>query len=427
MAKTCYFPFLFLTYFFLNSVLLARSDHGYVYNEQISKYVKQNSSIEQQQYLQHKKGKNDISATLNNNNLSKNEVTLSLEELEEEEKKRDIHHGTSHKEDESRLKREAGESAIPSELLQEEGKRMANAVLDDPSNKDIKEDSDNADNVSSPTVVLSMLQEQSSNVTLNNKMSALVNLYSTQPPKFTLYMQELFQLYNTYINIKNDNFSFGSISLHFRFHKYENEDDVASLSTVFYATKQKDETHSNVEEAKGDLTIHYNVQSLLEKKDLGKTAAITPIQSKIIRNDNDSSIPTYVCQAIYESNIDTTKHFITLDKVSEDEFSVSKLDDFLGKCLKGAQEEILAKGDKKRETNGNLQSGNAKVAKTSGKVNDSKKKKKTRKDYLNQFNESIVKKDIAACKDAAKLLMANSVASSLMYIFVVIALGISLF
>ncbi|CAI7721431.1 PIMMS43 protein, putative [Plasmodium vivax] len=436
MAKTCYFPFLFLTYFFLSSALFARSDDRYVYSESASKYVRPNANDEQQlEKVQSGKAQDGVAATVNNGPWSRSQSSLSVEEAEEGEV------GSQ-----SRLKR-----TTPPEV------EAAPKVESTPGKDQTKDDT---------AVVahkISMLQKSESSETLMDKIGTLITIFALHPSRYISTMKDLFHLYNNKVDITKDGFSYGSISLHMQFHKHTSSEDIATLNTVFYAHHTEGEDERKVERANGEHLINLNVDELLEKNALVNGRYMDSFGES--EGNATSDAPTNVYQAIKDSQLDATKFFITLDKVGEEKLAVSKLDDFLGECLKSAQDALAqpAAADKKEKKKaGNLQSGGevsggqangsqasgsqsngsqasgsqASGSQASGsqasanQANKGQKKAqkaaKTRKALMEEFKQSLVSKDMAACKEAAKLLMASSTVSSLMYLFVLVALGIYL-
>ncbi|KMZ79852.1 hypothetical protein PVIIG_01126 [Plasmodium vivax India VII] len=437
MAKTCYFPFLFLTYFFLSSALFARSDDRYVYSESASKYVRPNANDEQQlEKVQSGKAQDGVAATVNNGPWSRSQSSLSVEEAEEGEV------GSQ-----SRLKR-----TTPPEVEAAPVVEAAPKVESTPGKDQTKDD----------TAVVahkySMLQKSESSETLMDKIGTLITIFALHPSRYISTMKDLFHLYNNNVDITKDGFSYGSISLHMQFHKHTSSEDIATLNTVFYAHHTEGEDERKVERANGEHLINLNVDELLEKNALVNGRDMDSFGESEWNATSDA--PTNVYQAIKDSQLDATKFFITLDKVGEEKLAVSKLDDFLGECLKSAQDALAqpAAADKKEKKKaGNLQSGGevsggqangsqasgsqsngsqASGSQASGsqasanQANKGQKKAqkaaKTRKALMEEFKQSLVSKDMAACKEAAKLLMASSTVSSLMYLFVLVALGIYL-
>ncbi|CAA9989128.1 conserved Plasmodium protein, unknown function [Plasmodium knowlesi strain H] len=308
-----------------------------------------------------------------------------------------------------------------------------------------RSDDRNVDNESAPEVYQrrddntavvaqqdSLLQNSEPVLTLNEKIELLTTTYASNPPKYVSSMRELFRLYNSNIDITKNGFTNGSISLHMNFNKHTSSEDIGSMNTMFYA-RTINEDNDNVEIADGSYLIELNVDELLrENKDangLDNASFGTRIGEDVISGDS-----TNVCKAIKGSELDATKLFITVNKEGEDKFSVSKLDDFLGECLKAAQDALAQRNasDKKKKKDGNLQSvdpvsgSEASGSQASSSQNRVQKPKKNRKALMDDFKESLVSKDMARCKASAKLLMANSTVSSLMYLFVLIALGICL-
>ncbi|ANQ09005.1 Uncharacterized protein PCOAH_00034820 [Plasmodium coatneyi] len=281
-----------------------------------------------------------------------------------------------------------------------------------------------------------MLQNSESPKTLNEKMKVLTTIFSTHKSMYIGSMKELFLLYSSNIDIKKNGFTYGSISLHMQFDKHTSSQDIAMLNTVFYA-RTVNEENQHVEIADAAELIDLNVDELLRENTPTSDLDIPSFgtRSGIVTSDD----PINVYQVIKDSQLDATKLFITLNKEGEDKFSVTKLDDFLGECLKAAQEALVQAdaSDKKKKKAANLQSSDqANGSQTSGSQasgsqasstqRNAQEPKKNRKTLMDEFKQSLVSKDMAKCKESAKLLMANSTVSSLMYLFVLIALGICL-
>ncbi|CAA9989134.1 conserved Plasmodium protein, unknown function [Plasmodium knowlesi strain H] len=332
MAKTCYFPFLFLTYFFLSSTLLAvaRSDDRYVDNESAPEVYQ---------------------------------------------------------------RRDDNTAVVPQED--------------------------------------SLLQNSEPVVTLNEKIELLTKTYASNLSKYVSSMRELFHLYNSIIDIKED-LNYGSITLDMEFPDRKGSDDFANFNIIFSARK-KNEVSKKYEYVNATHSASFNLDELLrENKDvngLDNVSFGTRVGEDVISGDS-----TNVCKAIKGSELDATKLFITVNKEGEDKFSVSNLDDFVGECLKDAQDALAQRdaSDKKKKKDGNLQSvypvsgSEASGSQANSSQNIVQKPKENRKALMDDFKESLVSKNMARCKASAKLLMANSTVSSLMYLFIVIALGICL-
>ncbi|KJP88109.1 hypothetical protein AK88_02223 [Plasmodium fragile] len=415
MAKTCYFPFVFLTYFFLSSALLARSDDGYVYSESASKYVRPNSNYEQhqeQQNVQPAKAQDGVAPSMvNNGPLSRPQSSLSVQDAE----KREGQEGGS----QSRLKSATSQTEEAAPKIYKTG-----------------------DNTAVVAHKGSMVQKSKSSERLNDKIATMTTIFAVHPSKYIGSVKELFHLYNNNIDITKNGFTNGSISLHIEFNKHTSSEDVAKLNTVFYA-RAVNEDDMNVEIADGANLIDLKVDELLRENASANGLHIVSSGGSGGNVTSDPSANVY--QAIKDSQLDATKLFITLNKEGEDKLSVSKLDDFLGECLKGAQDALTqanAADKKKKKKAGNLQnadevsgsqatrsqtsSGETSSNPPSSKQEKAKKHKKTRKALMNEFKQSVISKDMERCKESAKLLMASSTISTLMYLFVLIALSVYL-
>ncbi|ANQ09110.1 Uncharacterized protein PCOAH_00034880 [Plasmodium coatneyi] len=276
-----------------------------------------------------------------------------------------------------------------------------------------------------------MLQNSESPKTVHDQIAKVTTIYASNEYKYLSPMKELFLLYNSMIDIQNEGFNYGSISLEMELPDRRGSDDFAVLRTIFYA-RRKNQVSKEFEHGSGEHISSFNLTELLREKkfveDLEKVSFGT--RSGIVTSDD----PINVYQAIKDSQLDATKLFITLNKEGEDKYSVSKLDDFLGECLKAAQEalEQADASNKKKKEGGNLQgddpvSGSqASESQVSSTQRNAQEPKKNRKALMDEFKQSLVSKDMAKCKESAKLLMANSTVSSLMYLFVLIALGVCL-
>ncbi|EUD68515.1 hypothetical protein C922_00911 [Plasmodium inui San Antonio 1] len=463
MAKRCYFPFLFLTYFFLSSALLARSDDGYVYSESESKYVRPNSNDEQKQELQNMqpgKSQDGVTTTVNNGPLSRPQSSLSVKEAEEGEggRKSRVNRATSPAAEAAAKinKTRDGTAVVPPKdgtavVAPKDGTAVVapkdgTAVVPPKDGTAVVPPKDGTavvapkDGTAVVAPKVSMLQKSESSESLREKLGTMLTVFGLHPSRYISPMKELFHLYNSNIDIMKDDFSYGSISLHMQFQKHTNSNDIATVNTVFYANHTEDDTKSVG--AQGDHLINLNVDELLRQNEGVNFLPRASFGDSDGIVTSDQSLNVY--QSIKDSQLDATKLFITLDKVGEDRLSVSTLDNFLGECLKTAQDALAQPGasDKKKKKAENLQrAGEVRGSEASGSQTSgsevsgsqgnngqkkARKQEKTRKALMDEFKQSLVSKDMAACKKAAKLLMANSTISSLMYLFVLIALGVYL-
>ncbi|CAD2095123.1 conserved Plasmodium protein, unknown function [Plasmodium vinckei brucechwatti] len=261
---------------------------------------------------------------------------------------------------------------------------------------------------------------EDSNEYLYNRIKDISNSFSTNLSKYTKLVQELYGVYNDKIDISSTNFRHGYIFLQINFLKHENKDSTVHLTVDLYGSVNK--IHSTgIELAQGAIDAEIN------QCDLAQNTTNPPITDKVfIMQDNDTGEEDHnastqdntnlqnkdnlnklsdfnkIHTLLMENDIDSTENFITLDKISESIFQVNKLEDFLNNCMIFASTNTNNAALKKHKT---LQERQA-----------------YRETLFTNFKQSIVSKDMESCKQNYALLMSNSsIASKLMYVFVLIA------
>ncbi|CDU18894.1 secreted ookinete protein 25, putative [Plasmodium yoelii] len=258
---------------------------------------------------------------------------------------------------------------------------------------------------------------------LYNKIGEISNSFSTNLNKYTTCMHELYGLYNESIDVSMDNFRNGYIFMQIHFSKHENKDTNVKLMVDIYGSVDK--IHSDgIELAQGSFEAQLNQCELIQNKITAPvTDAIfiidgnTPAEeNNNASTDNNTNLQSgnshnnlndlsKIYESIVESGIDIKEHFITVDKISEDIFKVNKLEKFLTNCM------VIV--------NINGLHGNKDALK---KHIRQMKDRIYREKIFIDFKQSIVKKDLEECTKNYTLLMSNSIASKLMFVFVFIAI-----
>ncbi|SBT38127.1 hypothetical protein, conserved [Plasmodium ovale wallikeri] len=420
MIKICFFQLLFLTYFCLNSDVIRSDDDGLI---ELGNSTHVGRSGEQEAGARQKQGLQNIDYAPIHDRAYK--VIL--------EREKDLHGRRKVNilpEQRSAIKYEIDESAVVKEKhrsTNNESEHIGKYVSDD-------------------------------KYELYDKMGKMSLSFSKNISSHISFVNDLFHLYNSNIDISSDNFKHGSIAVFLTFGKYEqNAHNYGNLHITFFSSVAKINGPGD-ESGKSEFNIKYNLGELLEKKkpenefppitefegraditedagqnedellgDLSETHDISEEMEALSKEPVEFS---NICHSIYESNIDSKKNFFTVDKVSETEFAVSKLEDFLNACMKVETAETEADKKKKR---GNAQTGIDKneqaggqaseqiSGQTNGQTNTQENASDTRKPnqiLLKELKQSLINKNLAACKEAYKLLMANSTVTYMMYVLV---------
>ncbi|SBS85332.1 conserved Plasmodium protein, unknown function [Plasmodium ovale] len=420
MIKICFFQLLFLIYFCLNSDVIRSDDDGLIElrnSTHVDRSGGQETGVRQKQGLQ-----NIDYAPLHNR-----EYKVILE------REKDLHGRRKVNilpEQRNAIKYEIDQSAVAKEKhrsTNKESEHIEKYVSDD-------------------------------KYELYDKMGKMSLSFSKNISSHISFVNDLFYLYNSNIDISSDNFKHGSIAVFLTFGKYEeNAHNYGNLHITFFSSVAKINEPGD-ESGKSEFNIKYNIGELLEKKkpenkpptttEFKRRAGITEnagqsedesLGDLLETHDTSEKVEelskepvefSNICHSIYESNIDSKKNFFTVDKVSETEFAVSKLEDFLNACMKVETAEREADKKKKR---GSAQTGIDKneqadehtrgqiSGQTNGRTNtqeNASDESKPNKTLLKELKQSLINKDLAACKEAYKLLMANSTATYMMYFLV---------
>ncbi|KAI4837301.1 PIMMS43 protein [Plasmodium brasilianum] len=469
MVKTCYFPLLFLIYFFLNCYVILTDgtkdniksehhssaegndvvEHSFEQGRHYDTYYKQSRQEPSTEEEKRKRKENDQKCTLVNQ--EDGSLKSSCEEQQTKEVKKIEHpliaQPLSH--DQQLMDEVAPYKIMDTKIAlnKNAGAKPAtyesNKLVSDEEEKYINDDENE----------------------LYDRMGMMSRGFIEKQDFFHGVIKTLFNLYNSNIDISSANFENGSILFFFTFSKHTKKEDIGELNISFYGNVRKHNSNG-ISEGRSDFTLHYLLDDMISKKKTTDDNHLEEIDVYNSENENemfsqlgyesreeisnsstastgnssqDKSaliVPskfTKMCKSIYDSKVDSFKHFLTLDKLSENEFSVSKLDDFLNICITNASDELEAEKKKKKlkklknsegENNGQVS------GKASGQGNGETNVPNLPKSniiLLKEFKQSLINKDMETCKEAAKLLMANSAISNLVYFFVIMTTVIFMF
>lgn len=245
---------------------------------------------------------------------------------------------------------------------------------------------------------------------LYTKINKIVSQVSQNNELYVNIMKYITLVYTSHVDIKQDDFTNGSISIFLTFENPKIGNDLANINISFFASEQRTGTNE-VAEARSNYLTNYNMNELLEDNASGRLLSqdeyikelvkynhsISSSNKENLKNENyDVNMNiSKILQYIIDNDINLVDNFITFNRTNEQEVTISKLDDFLHECSKVKPEDI-----KKDEIQ--------KIIKTINK----------KEQIIKEVKNSLIKKDIEKCKLYTTILMfGSSIYSSIKYFF----------
>lgn len=245
---------------------------------------------------------------------------------------------------------------------------------------------------------------------LYTKINKIVSQVSQNNELYVNIMKYITLVYTSHVDIKQDDFTNGSISIFLTFENPKMGNDLANINISFFASEQRTGTNE-VAEARSNYLTNYNMNELLEDNASGRLLSQDEYIKKLVKYNHSISSSnkenlknenydvnmniSKILQYIIDNDINLVDNFITFNRTNEQEVTISKLDDFLHECSKVKPEDI-----KKDEIQ--------KIIKTINK----------KEQIIKEVKNSLIKKDIEKCKLYTTILMfGSSIYSSIKYFF----------
>ncbi|CDO63386.1 conserved Plasmodium protein, unknown function [Plasmodium reichenowi] len=245
---------------------------------------------------------------------------------------------------------------------------------------------------------------------LYTKINKIVSQVSQNNELYVNIMKYITLVYTSHVDIKQDNFTNGSISIFLTFENPKMGNDLANINISFFASEQTTSTNE-VAEARSNYLTNYNMNALLEDNASGRLLSQDEYIKELVRyshsinssNKENLNNENYdvnmniskILQYIIDNDINLVDNFITFNRTNEEEVTISKLDDFLHECSK------VNPGDINKDE---IQ----KIIKTINK----------KEQIIKEVKNSLIKKDIEKCKLYTTILMfGSSIYSSIKYFF----------
>ncbi|CAC9696277.1 conserved Plasmodium protein, unknown function [Plasmodium sp. DRC-Itaito] len=381
--------------------------------------------------LPHKKDEKDFEETLQKyveleNELQKKkeleEAERRKKEIEDEERKRkDI-------EEEIRKKKELEDAKRKKEEI-EYNERMKKKLDDEQKRqKDLEETNRKENDMEQSYTKLEDLELENMDTRINNndtydvehgfnddnklytKINKIVSQVSQNNELYVNIMKYITLMYTSHVDIRQENFTNGSISIFLTFENPKMGNDIANISISFFASEQTNGTNE-VAEARSNYLTNYNMNALLEDNASGKLLSqdeyikelvkynhsINSSNKENIKNENyDINMNiSKILQYVVDNDINLVDNFITFNRTNEEEVTISKLEDFLNECSKVKSEDITKK-----------------------EIQKIKKTLNNKEQIIKEVKNSLIKKDIEKCKLYSTILMfGSSIYSSIKYFF----------
>ncbi|CRH00936.1 conserved Plasmodium protein, unknown function [Plasmodium relictum] len=391
MRKMHYLSLLFLSYFFLNLVLSENSDH-----QQTENYLNTNNVHNQSKPINVSKTPIFKRSTSEDGHVSvPNKKTTNDEERKQtsfiidQELIDELDRYTNIK-DEVILR-----PSIESKREQMGGiiKRQINNVKVDETEEKYKKCSKYSTTFCETPKVYSSTVPNQDDMSYHyyDKFLQMSNKLSKEYHFYDSFIEHFFSIYNSYVNIEDNNYHSVSVSVNFHFRRHGEDMNFSDLNVNAFGYINKGNTDGGAR-----LGIHIKTELDLKKiisNNRTRTASpnslpgsqgyIESVDDELNQEDEhnrtylppDLAIPNKACEAISESNINLKENFFTLNEINN-KLSVSKLQDFMDKCFK--------KGTNETETK--------------SKSNEKTKQTKSIDDLMKDLKDSLVTKNMAKCK-----------------------------